>query len=42
MWESSLPNVEAIPGTLSNLPAATSPYTNAITGAPQFVRLKGN
>jgi len=42
MWKSSLPNVEAITGTFTNIPGATSPYTNSTMGMQQFFRLISN
>ena len=38
----SLQSAPAVTGTFTNLPGATSPYTNALTGAQQFFRLKGD
>jgi len=38
----SLQSAPAVPGSFTNLPGATSPYTNPITGAQQFFRLKWN
>jgi len=38
----SLQSVLAITGTFTNLPAATSPYTNPITAPQQFFRLISN
>jgi hypothetical protein len=32
----------AITGTFTNVPGATSPYTNVITGGQQFFRLKSS
>ena len=37
-----LQSAPAISGTFTNLPGATSPYTNPITGAQQFFRLISN
>ena len=37
----SLQSAPAIPGTFTNFPGATSPYTNALTTPQQFFRLKG-
>ena len=37
-----LQSASAITGTFTNLPGATSPYTNSITGAQQFFRLISN
>jgi len=37
-----LQTAPAITGAFTNLPGATSPYTNPITGAQQFFRLKKN
>ena len=53
MWKSSLPTewvnavfgLQSAPtstGAFTNLPGATSPYTNPITGAQQFFRLLSN
>ena len=36
----SLQTVPASTGTFTNLPGATSPYTNFLTAAQQFFRLK--
>jgi len=36
------PSTGDITGTFTNLPGATSPYTNALTGAQQFFRLISN
>ncbi len=38
----SLQSAPAITGTFTNIPGATSPYTNPLTGPQQFFRLKGN
>jgi hypothetical protein len=37
-----LQSAPAITGTFTNVPGATSPYTNPITGLQQFFRLKLN
>jgi hypothetical protein len=36
----SLQSAPVIPGTFSNIPGATSPYTNQITGSQRYFRLK--
>ncbi|HEX5399573.1 MAG TPA: hypothetical protein VFY06_11055 [Verrucomicrobiae bacterium] len=44
-WQNSAFELQAAPsvaGTYTNIPSATSPYTNPITGAQQFYRLKFN
>ena len=38
----NLQSALAITSTFTNLPAATSPYTNAFTGPQQFFRLISN
>jgi hypothetical protein len=38
----SLQSAAAIDSTFTNIPGATSPYTNPIVGPQQFFRLKGN
>ena len=38
----TLQSAPAITGTFTNLPGATSPYTNPIAGAQQFFRLISN
>ena len=38
----SLQSAPLVNGTYTNVTSATSPYTNAITGAQQFFRLKSN
>jgi hypothetical protein len=38
---SNLQSAPAVTGSFTNLPAATSPYTNVTTSAQQFFRLKG-
>ena len=38
----TLQSAPVVPGTFTNIPGATSPYTNPITGAQQFFRLIGN
>ena len=38
----TLQSAPAITGTFTNLPGATSPYTNALTGPQLFFRLRGN
>jgi len=38
----NLQSAPAIIGTFTNLPGATSPFTNALTGPQQFFRLKGD
>ena len=38
----TLQSAHAITGTFTNIPGATSPFTNPITGAQQYFRLKGN
>ncbi len=38
----SLQSAPNVTGVFTNIPAATSPYTNAITGAQQFFRLMAN
>jgi hypothetical protein len=38
----TLQSAPAIPGAFTNIPTATSPYTNPITGPQQFFRLKGD
>ena len=38
----NLQTAPAVTGTFTNLPGATSPYTNATTGAQQFFRLRGD
>jgi hypothetical protein len=38
----SLPSAPAVTGTFTNISGATSPYTNSLTGAQQFFRLKGD
>jgi hypothetical protein len=37
-----LQSAPAVTGTFTNLPAATSPYTNALTAPQQFFRLISN
>jgi hypothetical protein len=37
-----LQSAPVISGTFTNLPGATSPYTNAITGSQQYFRLKSD
>jgi hypothetical protein len=44
-WSNSAFNLQSAPavtGTYTNVPGATSPYTNAITGPQQFFRLIAN
>jgi len=44
-WTNSGFNLQSAPtatGTFTNLPGATSPYTNPISGAQQFFRLISN
>jgi hypothetical protein len=38
----SLQSAPAVTGTFTNLPGATSPFTNALTGPQQFFRLRGD
>jgi hypothetical protein len=38
----SLQTALAVTGTFTNLPGATSPFTNSIVGPQQFFRLKGD
>ena len=38
----NLQSAPAVAGPFTNLPAATSPYTDAFTGAQQFFRLLSN
>ena len=38
----SLQSAPTLTGQFTNIPGATSPYTNAITGAQQFFQLIGN
>ena len=38
----SLQSAPVVTGTFTNIPAATSPYTNALTAPQQFFRLKGD
>ncbi len=38
----SLQSAPNVVGTYTNIPGATSPYTNPISGAQQFFRLQGN
>jgi hypothetical protein len=38
----SVQTAPAITGTFTNIPCATSPYTNPITGSQQYFRLKAN
>jgi uncharacterized repeat protein (TIGR03803 family) len=38
----TLQSTPALTSTFTNIPGATSPYTNAITGAQQFFRLISN
>jgi len=38
----SLQSAEEVSGTFTNIPAATSPYTNAVTGLRQYFRLQAN
>jgi outer membrane protein assembly factor BamB len=38
----TLQSAPIVTGTFTNIPAATSPYTNALTGPQQFFRLKGD
>ena len=38
----TLQSAPAVTGTFTNLPGATSPYTNVTTSAQQFFRLEGN
>jgi hypothetical protein len=40
--EFNLQTASAVTGTFTNLPGATSPFTNALTGPQQFFRLIGN
>jgi len=37
-----LQSAPAVTGPFTNLPGATSPYTNPLTAPQQFFRLKGN
>jgi len=44
-WTNANFNLQSAPaliGPFANVPAATSPYTNALTGPQQFLRLKGD
>jgi len=38
----NLPTAPAVTGSFTNLPAATSPYTNVTTSAQQFFRLNAD
>jgi hypothetical protein len=38
----SLQSAPTLTGQFTNIPAATSPYTNSLTGAQQFFQLIGN
>ena len=38
----NLQSAPALPGPFTNLPSATSPYTNSLTAPQQFFRLIGN
>jgi len=38
----NLQSAHAVTGSFTNHPAATSPYTNALTTSQQFFRLNGN
>ena len=38
----NLQSAPAVPGTFTNIPGATSPYTNPLSGGQQFFRLKGD
>jgi hypothetical protein len=44
IWTNAGFNLQSAPlvtATLTNIPNATSPYTNALTGSQRFFRLKG-
>src|SRR5262249_48485976 len=44
-WANPAFNLQAAPavtGVYTNIPGATSPYTNTIGSSPKFFRLKGN
>lgn len=38
----ALQSSPSLMGAFTNVPGATSPYTNSLTGAPKFFRLRGN
>jgi hypothetical protein len=38
----TLQSSPVVTGTFTNIPGATSPYTNLISGSQQYFRLKGN
>jgi hypothetical protein len=38
----NLQTTPSVSGTFTNLPGATSPFTNAFTGPQQFFRLKSD